>query len=176
MEGDGELLRRLGSGDHSAFTALVHRWEDTLYRIACRITGDHAAAEDARQAVFLRLLERPRSIRHADRLGRWLRRSVVNEAINIVRKKRRMHPGGYRLERAVDSADPLQAREQSEQLREAMEKLDPGDRALLSLRFDEGLTMREISTVVRRPISTVKTRVDRAVGRLRSHLKRNNAR
>ncbi len=72
---DGELLRCLQGGDTKAFTALVRRWEEPAYRIACRVTRCHAAAEDVRQTVFLRLLEKSQSIRSPARFALLLRRA-----------------------------------------------------------------------------------------------------
>ena len=54
---DSELIARLNGGDQTAFTALVRRWEGPLVRIAYRITGDLAEAEDVRQRVLLKVLE-----------------------------------------------------------------------------------------------------------------------
>ncbi len=179
VKGDADLFHRLRRGDPSAFTTLVRRWEDSTYTIAYRITGDHSAAEDVRQAVFLRLLLKSSTIRRAESLGRWLRRSVVNEAINTVRRRKRILLNiNWEVEESGLSSlenpeERLQAEEQAVQLRESLQRLDPGDRALLCLRFDEGLTMKEIAAVVEKPVSTVKTRVDRAVTRLRRFLKKN---
>ena len=67
----------------------LRRWEDEAFRVAYRVTGEHDVAEDVRQTVFLRLMKSPRAVRHAERLAAWLRRSVVNEAINAVRRRKR---------------------------------------------------------------------------------------
>jgi hypothetical protein len=54
IESDAELITRLQRGDRDAFTVLVRRWEGPLVRIAYRITGQMAEAEDIRQRVFLK--------------------------------------------------------------------------------------------------------------------------
>ncbi len=168
---DGELLRCFQGGDTKAFTALVRRWEEPAYRIACRVTRCHAAAEDVRQTVFLRLLEKPRSIRSPARFAVWLRRAIVNESINVARRARRLHdrraaaPGdGFGRDGAVFEA--LGRAEEIERLERALDQLAPKERALLSLRFDEELTFQEISDVIDKPISTIKTQARRAVARL----------
>jgi RNA polymerase sigma factor (sigma-70 family) len=55
-------------------------------------------------------------------------------------------------------------------LHEALAALEPDQQALLSLRFDEGLTSREIADAVERPLSTVKSQIGNAVERLRALL------
>ena len=57
--------------------------------------------------------------------------------------------------------------EETRQPAEALATLEPADRALLTLRFDEALTFQEIADVVDRPLSTVKSQVERAIARLR---------
>jgi hypothetical protein len=57
IESDAELVMRLQRGDRDAFTILVLQWEVPLLRIAYRITGQLAEAEDVRQRVFLKLLD-----------------------------------------------------------------------------------------------------------------------
>lgn len=153
---------------------LVRRWEDSVYRIAYRVTGDAAAAQDIQQAVFLRLLERPEAIRRADRFGAWLKRAVVNESISVLRRRRRRFRAGTESADPDDCADPGQGpeelfveAEETRRLGEALARLAPEDRALLALRFDEDLTFREIATVLERPVSTVKSQIQKAITRLR---------
>ena len=88
-----ELCRELQRGDGLGFTEFVRRWEADIFRIAYRITGDHATAEDVRQTIFLRLLENPALVRRVRTLAPWLRRAAVNEAINAIRGRRRLVNG-----------------------------------------------------------------------------------
>jgi len=164
-QSDADLFRRFRKGERTAYATLVRRWEQRVYRIAYRITGGHAGAEDVRQVVFLHLLEKSGSVRRTEHIGSWLRRLAVNESINLTR-------GGTRLRRTDEwrlevgeasspgadaSEERLRASEEATQLAESLRELDVGDRALLSLRFDEDLTFQEIATVVGRPVNTVKS-------------------
>ncbi len=175
-ESDAELVSRFQRGDRSAFTALVRRWEGPMVRIAYRITGDLAEAEDLRQRVFLRLLETPGSVAQPGRFPAWIRRAVVNAAIGALRRRRRREGFHQRLRAratSVDDSHPgagLLADDQAGRLAEAMLQLDPEARALLALRFDEDLTFSEIAAALDRPVSTVKAQVARAVVRLRTLL------
>ena len=172
-ESDAELIARFQAGDRSAFAALVRRWEGPLVRIAYRITGDLAEAEDLRQRVLLRLLESPGSVRSPDRFAAWIRRAIVNQALTALRGRRRRERFDRRLRGhapATDDADPgeaLIAGDQARRLAVALLRLDPRDRAMLSLRFDEDLTFSEIAAALGQPATTVKSRVARAIDRLR---------
>ena len=66
--------------------------------------------------------------------------------------------------------EQLQDHESREQLAAALAKLSPEERALVSLRFDENLTYREIGEVLERPASTIKSQLSKAIARLRTAL------
>lgn len=173
---DGELLARFRDGDRAACAELVRRWEVALGRIAYRITGDAAKAEDVRQTVFLRLLESHEGLDKPERIAAWLRRCAVNVAITELRRRKSDQranaklASGERIEAAGEPGKALAATEEAAQLRAALATLEPDVRALLSLRFDEGLTFREIAATVDRPASTVKSQIGAAVVRLRAML------
>jgi RNA polymerase sigma-70 factor (ECF subfamily) len=177
-ERDERLLARFVAGDVDALAALLRRWEDATFRLAFRVTGDHGAAEDVRQEVFLRLIENPTALARVERFSPWIRRAVINAAINWLRARQRRQEhearwrhGALRFDAADRSEERLEAGEEGEALRSAMLGLEPEDRALLALRFDEELTFAQISEALGRPLSTVKFRVERALQRLRSLLK-----
>jgi len=173
IESDAELITRLQRGDRDAFTVLVRRWEGPLVRIAYRITGHLAEAEDVRQQVFLKLLVASGAVRRPEQFAAWIRRAAVNTALSALRHSKRREGLYHRLREhrsTVDKShpgDPLQADEQARRLGGALCQLEPEARALLSLRFDEDLTFAEIAAVLGQPVSTIKSRLARAVGRLR---------
>jgi RNA polymerase sigma-70 factor (ECF subfamily) len=175
-ESDARLIARFQAGDRSAFEVLVRRWEGPLLRIAYRITGELAESEDLRQQVLLKLLERPGSLRHPDRFAAWIRRAIVNQALSALRGRKRRERFDRRLSElpaAVDTNHPGKhaiAGERAERLACALLQLDPRDRALLSLRFDEDMTFNEIASAFRQPVTTVKSRVAAAISRLRTLL------
>ncbi|MHC4400633.1 MAG: RNA polymerase sigma factor [Planctomycetota bacterium] len=176
MPSDCELLERFRHGDRSAFAELVHRWESALGRVAYRITGDAATALDVRQAVFLQLLKSQHSLRKPDQVAAWLRRCAVNVALTEVRRRNTHRRAGATLARNCSNTaddepgDAMEAAEEAALLSKALADLEPDQRALLSLRFDEGLTFREIAATVKRPVSTVKSQIGAAIGRLRALL------
>lgn len=173
---DEQLLADFRKGDRAALVAIVERHETRLARIAYRITGCRFEAEDSRHAVFVRFLQSIAGAVGIESVGGWLIRCTVNEAVTRVR--RRSCEGRAMIDRAQsvhgpDESSPLQHVEEHEsrvQLSAALAQLAPDDRTLVSLRFDEGLTFREIAEVVDRPVSTVKSRVQQAIARLRELL------
>ncbi len=181
IESDAELITRLQRGDRDAFTILVRRWEGPMVWIAYRITGQLAEAEDVRQRVLLKLLQAPGAVRKPERFAAWIHRAVVNTSLSALRQTRRREGLNHRVgEQAatIDESqpgDPLIADEQARRLAAALGQLEPEARALLSLRFDEDLTFAEIAAALGQPASTVKSRLARAVSRLRDLMTVENA-
>ena len=168
-----ELVRRFQRGDRDAFVSLVRRWERPVLWIAYRVLGDLAEAEDVRQAIFLKLLQSPEGPRDAASFPAWIRRTTVNAAVTAVRSRSRRMAAVAALGTAGRGSDPPQADqaleldEEAARLSSALGQLDPDDRALLSLRFDENLTFEQIAAVLDRPASTLKSRSQAAIRQLR---------
>ena len=144
-----------------------------MLRIAHRITGDLVEAEEVRQTVFLRLLESPSILRSPESFPTWIRRCAANASITTVRRRRRqarmavwLTRVGWRVlpnEPAVVAAEA----DERERLACALAQLGPHDRAMLALRFEEGLTLKELADTLGKPASSVKSQLYRATQRLR---------
>jgi RNA polymerase sigma-70 factor, ECF subfamily len=173
---DEQLLVEFQRGERSALAELVGRHEARLARIAYRITGCRHEAEDVRHTVFVRFLQALDRLLELKQVGAWLTRCTVNEA--VTRTRQRCRDGRAIAQRAQNSSaamdnSPLESLQQDEirgRLAAAIVQLEPGDRALVSLRFDEDLTFREIAEVLERPASTVKTQMAHVITRLRALL------
>lgn len=123
--------------------------------------------------MFVRLLQTAGEVRQ---VGAWLTRCTVNEAITRVRsrgREARALADRAQSSPSADSRSPLQRLQQEEageRLAAALSQLTPGERVMLSLRFDEDLTFRQIAEVLEKPASTVKSQLAGAIGRLRALL------
>jgi RNA polymerase sigma factor (sigma-70 family) len=171
--GDGELVTRARRGDVGAFEDLVRRYEATAVRVASMVCGS-GGAEDAAQEGFIRAY---RSLDKFD-AGRpfrpWLLRIVVNVAKNRVRAEHRHRQLSLRVPRtdvAEDAApDALLADERRAALAHALDRLPERDRVMIACRWFEDMSEREIAdTLAIRP-GTVKSRLSRAMARLRAEL------
>ena len=164
------LIRQARSGSADAVEALVRRHWDAAHRAAFLIVQDAAAAEDIAQEAMLA------AVRAIDRFDRrrpfrpWLHRIVVNRSLDWVRSRRR-HP-----EVSTEAADagalqpPEQVRELSDELMAALSALDADDRALIVLRHVLGYRASELARMMGLPAATVRTRLARALARLRALL------
>lgn len=170
---DEQLWLKWQQGDRTALETILVRYEDRLVRIAYRITGCRHESEDIRHTVLVRFLQSTREVRHVEA---WLTRCTLNEAINRARQKGRESRALATLGQSspvLDVSSPLQQLQYDEvgdKLGSALAQLTPDDRALLTLRFDEDLTFRQIADVLEKPQSTVKSQLTSVISRLRALL------
>src|SRR5688572_12170672 len=88
--GDALLVERAQTGDAEAFRELVERYSARIFRLAWRILGDEASAEDAVQETFLRAYRSLHRFDSRSQLGTWLHRIAANTSIEILRKQQRL--------------------------------------------------------------------------------------
>jgi len=168
---DAMLVAACLRGDRSAFDELVNRYQHVLYHAAYSITGSVDDAMDVTQSAFLNAYEKLHTFDPAGRFFSWLYRIAVNQALNLVRRRRpavdldECLPGTER--------DPEQAADEAEvnrRLHHALMALEPEQRALVTLKHLEGLSYREIGALLEVSEQTVKSRLFSARRRLRSIL------
>jgi RNA polymerase sigma-70 factor, ECF subfamily len=169
---EDELIELARNGDHEAFGELVWRYRDTVYTLAVRLVGPDLAQDVAQEALIRAWRAMPR-FRGEAALGTWLHRITVNTAWTL-RKRAARHEAQQLDEAIVDQArGPEHAGEMVEvrrSLTAAIERLSPGQRAVLVLRDIYGWTHAEVSRELGITQTTAKVRLHRARRRLRTLL------
>jgi RNA polymerase sigma-70 factor, ECF subfamily len=171
--GEGELLLRLRSGDADAFTLLMRRNNQRLYRLARGILKDEDEAEEAVQEGYVRALTHLDGFRGEANLSTWLARIVANEAFGRLRRRRPAadSPAPDRPDHAGASPEHVAARREVRRLIErAIDALPAAFRIVFVLRAVEQLSIKETAACLGIPEKTVKTRLHRANRRLRQAL------
>ncbi len=171
MDSDRDLIGRCLTGDRAAFDEIVRRYQDALYRHLLRLAGDREQAADLSQETFLRFY---RALATFDR-ARPVAPFLLKIATNLWRDQRRPPLVVLREEWADPSPDLQPEHEaleviEREAILHAMAQLRPEYREVLSLRYDHGLSYREIAEVTGASVGTVGTWLRRAVGALRATL------
>lgn len=167
------LVEKALEGDRSAFGELVRHHHAGLVNVVYRMCGDAQLAEDAAQEAFLRAWLHLSNFRPGSSLRNWLYRIAVNEAIDTLRRERRV---AQDLE-TVPAADPgpgperaLVGRERARRVQAAILSLAEASRVVLVLREYGGLSYQEISAALDIPVGTVMSRLNYARNRLRELL------
>jgi len=173
----------LRQGDAAVLEALVEQYQYRLVRYLIYLLGSRGAVEDLVQEIWLRVLERGSSYDGQSRFEPWLFRIARNIAVDAVRKRRMFSldsndDDSVRPAAASDEPSPftLAARtEDADRLARSLETLEPAYREALVLRFQEDLSLQEISAIVGAPVSTVASRIYKGLATLRPHFQGESA-
>ncbi len=183
------LMLNFREGDLSAFDELVRRHKGPLMNYLYRFLGDRTWAEDSAQEVFCRLFRAAGRYEARGKFTTYLYTIATRHAANQLKKKRRLDAamsldrswedgeGGIRsLHQQIANGNPgprdrAERSELSETIREALLSLPVPLRTVFILCEEEGMRYEEVAAVLRVPIGTVRSRMHRAVRRLREQLK-----
>lgn len=170
---DDELIARAQRGDNAAYDVLVRRYQELAFRTAWVILRHEQDAQDATQTAFLKAWKAIGTFRVNDPFRPWLLRIVANEAKNRRNSRWRWIQTHRPAEDASGIAsgpalDELVARnETSADLLRAISTLSLNDQQMLLLRYALDLTEPEIADALGIARGTVKSRLHRAIARLR---------
>jgi len=144
--------------------------QSMVFSVALRILGDRQAAEEAAQDVFLELHGKLGELESDAHVLYWLRRVTVHRAIDELRRRDRRPEVAMDWNELpkiagapVETADPM-LRDQLEQL---VRSLPPVPRSVLVLRYQEDMSPQEIGDVLKMPVATVKSHLQRTLRLLR---------
>lgn len=172
-------VARLKRGDIRGLEILVRAYQVRAVRAATLITHDRALAEDIVQAAFLRAYERIEQFDSARPFAPWFLRSVVNDAIKSVTRRRPQialdhtpddAPGVAVFDPAPGPDELLEHAETQEAIWDALAQLSPEQRGAIVLRYYLGFSETEIAAEQNCPPGTVKWRLHTARQRLRDLL------
>ena len=180
------LVDRARSGDASAFTELVDKYERKIFRLAKHITQNDEDAEDVLQESFMKAYSNLDSFQGQSKFYTWLVRIAVNEALMKLRKRKsdrtvsldephETEEDTVTREIAVWEDDPERkySREELRSILErAVESLKPAFRTVFVLRDIEELSTEETAEALGISVPAVKSRLLRARLQLRERLTR----
>jgi RNA polymerase sigma-70 factor, ECF subfamily len=180
MESDTQRIALgLRQRDIAVLETLVEQYQYRLVRYLVSLLGRRDGVDDLVQETWLRVLERGCSYDWHSRFEPWLFRVARNIALDTVRKRPMFSldskgEDGVRSSPATGEPSPytLAARTQdAERLAHSLQSLEPACREALVLRFQEDLSLQEISAIVEAPVSTVASRIYRGLATLRAQFK-----
>jgi len=179
---DVTLIAGALAGDEDAFRALVHRYEDRVFRVLSRFTQDRMETEDLAQDVFVKVYRKLDTFKHGSAFYTWVYRIAVNTATDHLsrRKRRKLHlvsddavlDGGAGDDAESSAETPLLEEEMRAVTRQVLDGLPEKYRTILVLREYEDLAYTEIAEVLGCSIGTVESRLFRARKRFKEALER----
>jgi RNA polymerase sigma-70 factor (ECF subfamily) len=175
------IAQGLKKQDPELLDQLIETYQHRLMRYLLFLTGKREVAEDLFQETWMRVLLRGSQYNGKARFDTWLFTIARNLVIDLSRKRTmasldEMSDGRddeRPFEIAMTGPSPLeqfQERENCAEVSEVLLKLEPNYREVLVLRFYEELSLEEIATVTRAPLSTVKSRLYRGLAALKPEM------
>ncbi|WP_345604915.1 RNA polymerase sigma factor [Pseudonocardia adelaidensis] len=164
---EATLVVRAQEGDARAFEVLARRHQPALYRLAVRVMGDRAEAEDALQEALLDAWRRIGRFRGESAFSTWMYRVVTNRCLDMLRRRPPLP-----VDRVADSAAPDSPERSAEvdagmvALRRELRSLRAELRVCWVLRELEGLSYAEIAQITGASEDAVRGRIHRARVRL----------
>jgi RNA polymerase sigma-70 factor (ECF subfamily) len=174
-EAGAEIVEACRAGDRCAFRELYDLYKDRVYSIALYFfNGDHVAAGDATQQVFLKLLTNISQYRGEAVFSTWLYRLVVNACLDEARIRKPAHFDRLRLEAVAGPDSPEAQYSQTHAaacVRSAVASLPPKFRIAVLLRYFDELSYEEMAHALRCSMGTVASRLSRGHKMLAERLK-----
>jgi len=165
---DEELLAEARQGDQDAFHELIDRYAEGLFRLAFRLVGSGADAEDVLQETFLGAFEHMQRFEGRSTVKTWLSRILIRQAARCHRRRSRRRtlplPVGTGADKAEVRAGTSVSDDANRRLdvERALRQLGPEHREVVVLREFEGMSYSEMAQALGVPVGTVESRLYRA--------------
>jgi RNA polymerase sigma-70 factor (ECF subfamily) len=167
---DRELAHRFSSGDDESVRAVYERYGRAVHTVAYSIVRDSATAADVVQATFVKAWRAAGTFNPERDLGPWLYTIARRQAIDTLRRERRVEPAEPEVIDVVELPPSLESAWEAWEVRLAVDQLPDDEREVVRLAWFVGLSHPEIADQLSVPVGTVKSRSHRAHRRLASLL------
>jgi RNA polymerase sigma-70 factor (ECF subfamily) len=169
-----DLIRQCKRGDRKAQFEIYRLYHAAMFNTTLRIVGDSDDAEDVMQEAFLKAFAKLDSYRGEVSFGAWLKRIVINKALDFLRLKKdqlSLEDSGEVVEMAEEDAENKEYKYSAESIKESIHALPEGYRLVLSLILLEGYDHEEVSQILNISNATSRTQYHRAKKKLIELLK-----
>jgi len=188
---DAEIIERILNGDVNSFEIIVKKYEKMIYNLAVTKTQNRETAQDISQECFLRAYKMLRSYRTDSAFSTWIYRICQNLIIDFYRKDKKIKTvsltpmtspdDGDIKEKDIDIEDTesepseqIIRAEKIKKIREIINLLPDDLREMIVLRDLQNFNYAQISEMTGIEIGTVKSRLNRARGKLKDYITENN--
>ena len=167
-----QLISEILRGEAAAERQLYDTHVDRIYRLAYRMTGDAALAEDLTQDTFIRAFDRLADFRGEGPFGGWLHRIATSVIFSALRKRKRVQDHESIREDLTEFGEPARTSDPhlKRKIDRAVASLDENHRLVFVMHDMEGFTHQEIAAAMATPVGTAKARLSRARSKLREML------
>lgn len=161
------LVIRCQQGEKEAFALIVELWQKPLLMFALRYLEQETEALDVVQETWISVIKRLKKLQNPGLFVSWLFRILTNKCIDRIRKKQAEEK--LKKNAGIGSETSKNSNE-SDYLDQAIQKLSDEQKTLITLRFGQGFQVGQIAAMLSIAEGTVKSRLHRALARLRENL------
>lgn len=169
------------NGDKQAFAVIIHRTEALVAQMVFKMIPREEDRKDLVQEIYIKVYKNLSGFRYQAKLSTWIGQITYNTCISYLRSKKLLLPGyggdddedsiPVAEPAAMEEADmPLFQKQRLQLIQQAMEKLSPVHRTLITLYHQEEMSYQEISVITDLPEGTVKSYLFRARRSLKENL------
>lgn len=172
VDEDLRILGSIAAGNDGAMDRLVLKYQSFVYFLALQIVKNPPDAEDVAQEVFYRVYRYAKKFRGDAKVKTWIYGITVNEARSRYRSAAKHwsalveEASGEEVRDLADIEETILARETSETLHTAIDRLPEVQRTVVLMFYKEELSYQEITEILQIPMGTVKTHLYRAKNNL----------
>ena len=175
---DEELILRFQNGDRAAYTQLVNKYRDRIINFIFRFVGDMDSAQDLAQDTFFKFYQKKDSYKQIAKFSTWLYTIAANLAKTELRKNKRrktstvsdLSKNDYEFTIVDTEEDNEMDIKEAYFLEKSILDLDVEFRTIIILREIQELSYESISKILKLPLGTVKSRINRGKLKLRDLL------
>ena len=167
METDEELIAAINAGDCEAFESLYYRHRDWVYNLAFRFTHNREHALDVLQETYLYFLKKFPGFVLTSSIKTFLYPAVRHVSITIAKRARKAVSDEELIEE-LPADEQANTTGQRSELAAVLKILPTDQRGVLLMRFVDDMSLAEIAQALEIPLSTVKSRLYRALETLRA--------
>lgn len=175
MDSDEVLAKKVQGGNKDSFAELISRYEGKIFGFSLRMLKDRTLAEDATQETFLKSYQNIRGFDTNRNFSSWIFRIAHNEVINIFRHYKHVNVSDDYFDTIGDNfetkiQEELDLNIAKENLSKAFNTLPVKFKEAIDLKFFQEKSYEEISEIMRIPVGTVGTYINRAKQNLKEKL------
>lgn len=185
IENEINLLKKSKNGDIEAFEELIEAYQKKVFNIAFRMIGNYDDASELAQEVFIKIFKGIKSFKEESTFSTWVYKITTNVCLDELRKTRnkksisldeelKLDDGEVQIQIVDQRPSPETLFEQKEikkTVKKAIDNLSHEHRIVIILRELNGLNYEEIAKILKCPVGTVKSRINRAKQELKEILK-----
>jgi RNA polymerase sigma-70 factor, ECF subfamily len=187
IENEINLLKKSKNGDIEAFEELIDGYQKKVFNIAFRMVGNYDDASELAQEVFIKIFKGIKSFKEESTFSTWVYKITTNVCLDELRKTRnnksisldeelKLDDGEVQIQIVDHRPSPeiiLEQKEIKKTVKKAIDNLSHEHRIVIILRELNGLNYGEIAKILKCPVGTVKSRINRARQELKEILKNN---